>query len=284
MTSFKIVSYNMHGFYNDIDFVNEILNNVDCVCVQEHWQRKQSLSVFNYIDPNFASISYSSMNVDDLHERGRPYGSLAILYRSRKIKLIQKFNLCINKQVFAALFDVSGTQILLFNVYFPCKGDVDYSSEIDIICGYVTSIINSFKLPNMNVIIAGDFNNDLSFCDSNGLNGLNSIMNLHNLIPCSSIYKGKINYTFRNNTRDVSLFIDNIIFDKKLLNNVNYVDIIDDVTNFSDHLAITCHFHMKNVYNEHTKNKMMVLRYCVNNFGQILQKINIMLLLVLPFS
>ena len=34
MTSFKIVSYNMHGFYNDIDFVNEILNNVDCVCVQ----------------------------------------------------------------------------------------------------------------------------------------------------------------------------------------------------------------------------------------------------------
>ena len=57
----------------------------------------------------------------------------------------------------------------------------------------------------MNVIIAGDFNNDLSFCDSNGLNGLNNIMNLHNLIPCSSIYKGKINYTFRNDTRDVFL-------------------------------------------------------------------------------
>ena len=47
----------------------------------------------------------------------------------------------------------------------------------------------------MNVIIAGDFNDDLSLCDSNGLNGLNNIMNLHNLIPCSSIYKGKINYT-----------------------------------------------------------------------------------------
>ena len=43
MTSFKIVSYNMHGFYNGIDFVNEILNNVDCVCVQELWQREQSL-------------------------------------------------------------------------------------------------------------------------------------------------------------------------------------------------------------------------------------------------
>ena len=38
------------------------LNNVDCVCVQERWQREQSLSVFNYIDPNFASISYSSIN------------------------------------------------------------------------------------------------------------------------------------------------------------------------------------------------------------------------------
>ena len=56
-------------------------------------------------------------------------------------------------------------------------GDVDYSSEIDIICGYVTSIIDSFQLPNMNVIIAGDFNNDLSFCDSKGLNGFNNIMN-----------------------------------------------------------------------------------------------------------
>ena len=50
MASFKIVSYNMHDFYNGTDFVNEILNNVDCVCVQEHWQREQSLSVFNYID------------------------------------------------------------------------------------------------------------------------------------------------------------------------------------------------------------------------------------------
>ena len=40
-----------------------------------------------------------------------------------------------------------------------------------------------------------------------------------------------------------------------LLNNVNYVDIINDETNFSDHLALTCHFHVKNVYNENTKNK-----------------------------
>ena len=55
----------------------------------------------------------------------------------------------------------------------------------------------------------------MTLCDSYGLNGLNNIMNLHNLIPCSSIYKGKINYTFRNDTRNVSSFIDNIIFDKK---------------------------------------------------------------------
>ena len=59
------------------------------------------------------------------------------------------------------------------NVYFPCIGDVDYSSEIDIICGYVTSIIEFFKLPNMNVIISGDFNDDLSLSDSKGLNCLN---------------------------------------------------------------------------------------------------------------
>ena len=43
----------------------------------------------------------------------------------------------------------------------------------------------------MNVIIAGDFNDDLSLCDSKGLNSLNNIMNLHNLISCRSIYKGK---------------------------------------------------------------------------------------------
>ena len=77
--------------------------------------------------------------------------------------------MCIKKRIFAALFDVFGTQIFLFNVYFPCKGDVDYIIKIDIICGYVTSIIDSFKLPNMKVIIAGDFNEDLSLRDSNGL-------------------------------------------------------------------------------------------------------------------
>ena len=42
----------------------------------------------------------------------------------------------------------------------------------------------------MNVLIVGDFNDDLSLCDFKGLNSLNNIMNLHNLILCSSNYKG----------------------------------------------------------------------------------------------
>ena len=38
----------------------------------------------------------------------------------------------------------------------------------------------------------------------------------------------------------------------KLLNNINYVDIMNDVTNFSDHLAIICNFYLKNIHNDQT--------------------------------
>ena len=87
----------MHGFYNGIDFVNKILNNADCVRVQEHWEREQFLSVFHYIDANFASISFSSMNEDDLHANGRSYGGLAILYGSNKIKFKNLIYVLINE-------------------------------------------------------------------------------------------------------------------------------------------------------------------------------------------
>ena len=102
------------------------------------------------------------------------------------------------------------------------------------------------------MLIAGAFNNYLYLGDSKDMNCRKNVMNLHNLIPCSITYKSKIKYTFRNNTRDGSPFIDNIVFDKKLLKNINYVDIINDVTNFRDHLAIICHFYLKNIHNDQT--------------------------------
>ena len=72
-------------------------------------------------------------------------------------------------------------------------------------------------------------------------------MNVHNLILLAVHIRVKqiILLEMILLTRDVSSFIDNIVFDKKLLNNVNYVDVIDDETNFRDHLAKTSHFHKK---------------------------------------
>jgi hypothetical protein len=241
MASLKLCTFNMHGFYNGIDFVNELCDNCDIICLQEHWLRTQSLSVFN-INSEFSVLSYSSMDDDALRESGRPYGGLALLYRSANISIVNDFGQCVNKRVSCAMLECYGVKHLLFNVYFPCVGDLNYCSSIDMICAFIESILKSINLLDVHVVIAGDFNVNLLTSNSVGLGSWGMLCSTYNLHPCTSQYKGSVNYTFRSDKRQAKSFIDNIVISHNLFddNRSVEVDVLDDVTNNSDHLALVC--------------------------------------------
>ena len=110
----------MHGFYNKLDFVSELLKSCDIVCIQEFWVGHGFISMFDKKIPDFTVLAYSGMPETELQLYGRSYGGIGLAYRNDCVKLIN---------------DSFREHILLFNVYFPCKGDPNYAAEI--ICAFL---------------------------------------------------------------------------------------------------------------------------------------------------
>jgi hypothetical protein len=198
--------------------------------------------MFHNIFPQFVVTAYSGMPTNDTHMYGRPYGGLAIACRYDKIKLINDFGLSINNRAQGLCVEIAGKQYLVFNVYFPCKGDSNYVGDIAIICAFMSTVKNSVN-SNVEILIAGDFNFDLRHILQNSeMQIFSEFLNDNHMEPCSLFYNGNTKYTFRCETRNVHSFIDNVVIPKSfgLQGHLLSVDIVDDVVNNSDHLAITC--------------------------------------------
>ena len=88
MAEVIICSHNMHGFYNGLDFIAELLESSDTVCIQEHWVRHGSISIFDNIFPGFTVLAHSGMPETELHLYGHPYGGIDIVYRNKSVKLM----------------------------------------------------------------------------------------------------------------------------------------------------------------------------------------------------
>jgi hypothetical protein len=198
--------------------------------------------MFQNIFPQFVVTAYSGMPVNDIHMYGRPYGGLAIACRYDNIKLINDYGLSINNRAQGLCVEIAGKQFLIFNVYFPCKGDYNYVGDIAIICAFMSTVKNSVN-SDVEIVIAGDFNFDLRYIVQNSeMQIFLEFLNDNLMEPCSLFYNGNTKYTFRCETKNVHSFIDNVVIPKSfgLQGHLLSVDIFDDVVNNSDHLAITC--------------------------------------------
>ena len=71
---------------------------------------------------------------------------------------------------------------------------------------------------------------------------------LHPLSLYFHFYAGDVKYTFSNDIREVYTFLDNILISQLCASNGRFVtaNIIDDVNNFSDHLAFCCSLGFEN--------------------------------------
>ena len=128
-------------------------------------------------------------------------------------------------------------------MYFPCKGDPNYAAEVEIICAFILSVKDMVDVERFDIVIAGDFNFDVKNSHSNSdLQVFYELLHDCNLEPSSLYNDSDIAYTFHCDTRNVYSFIDDIIIPKsyRVQGSLLNFDIIDDVTNKSDHLAVIC--------------------------------------------
>jgi hypothetical protein len=273
----------MHGFANGIDFVAELLCDNSIICIQESWPRPFEINQLRPFEINrfnefvrlpFLHQSYSGMNEFD-YGLGRPFGGLSVIYDSNCLKLVCDYGVSFNKRVMGLMFSLGDQLILVFNVYLPCFCDtVEYLNDINIICGFMDSVLFSNEDKKFYTLICGDFNADTTkMNNSASLAGFKGFIERHSLQNTNIMYGGSdnIDYTYFCVSRNVSSWIDHIFACSGLLSmcdEYNY-DIIDSSVNYSDHLCVNCCFKLKTVMSDQCMgNKKVNDNTCINTISK----------------
>ena len=200
--SLRLVSYNCRGWRSGSDYVKSLLESCDVCFIQEHWLFREHLGSLN-ISNDFLSVGVSGMDSSEIL-CGRPFGGCGILYCKSLSPLIRRIftssqHLCAISLTFHNFLDNSPFVILFVCIYLPTDYSTaaSHSAFVESLCE-LEGIISA---ENFDIIIAGDFNTDLSRPGSNFTN-LTSFVSSHNLVCVDKLYN--INYTYRKD--DFSCF------------------------------------------------------------------------------
>lgn len=125
--SFNVASFNCRG-YNDSkrNYIRSWLSTVPVLFLQETWLSDSQLSQLGSIDNDFLFAGCSGFDNSDILV-GRPYGGVAILWRSDLSFTVSILNTN-SRRVCAVRMDSVDYKLLFINVYMPCE--VDDSASI----------------------------------------------------------------------------------------------------------------------------------------------------------
>jgi hypothetical protein len=128
------MSYNCRGWNSGVITLNSLIN----VCfVQEHWLISNHLHKINKIS---SAVGVSGMD-DSVLISGRPYGGCSILYRKSLSSSVTPLYTHSNRFCAVKWCELSGSSVLLVNVYLPSEGDVScFSNLLFVIFLYSESI------------------------------------------------------------------------------------------------------------------------------------------------
>ena len=180
----KYFTYNCRGWNNGSATICDF---IDLCFIQEHWLLTDQLPLLSSFHADFSAVSVSGVNVADF-VCGRPYGGCAILYRSSLFPSITPLKSTSNRFCALKIQDISGTSILLVNVYMPSQSlPADYLDTLGVLEGF----IESYRCDV--VAIVGDFNIDFSRVNSSA-NHLSGFMASCDLVACDLAYGNFISH------------------------------------------------------------------------------------------
>jgi len=80
----------MHGYFNGLPQLNNLLQNYDIICLREHWLHSFDFDKLLNLNETFSGICLSSMNnkIENGIRHGRPHGGSAILWRDTTHKKV----------------------------------------------------------------------------------------------------------------------------------------------------------------------------------------------------
>ena len=250
-------SYNCeHAGDTRLPFIRRLFKTCDFLCIQEHGLFKSQLDWFDKIDNWLAKHGISAMD-ETKALRGRPHGGVAILWNSTLANNVVPVQ-CESKRICAVIIQLAGNaKMLLICVYMPCddrRADgnlneyIDTLNEIEILCN--SAHVNQ-------ICIGGDFNTDLNR-NTHQTRKLIEFLSEQGYSLCVDDPCSGIVYTFCSKGSGARSLIDHFILSDNLMPSFTEYESVDDVDNFSDHVAIKCVFDYT-VYHTPNQEEMVVL-------------------------
>ena len=239
----KILSYNMHGFYNGKPLLSELCNddNISIIAVQEHWLSSDKLHLLNTVHEDFVGFGISGMKnkLSSGVYRGRPFGGVGFIWRKSLADRItvlssDKGGRCL---IIGLKLDTD-TCMKLVNVYFPCfSSKLDYKVELGHCLGFIE---NSVAVGDKTVIM-GDMNFE---CHDNNVGYVmcNTVFSNFNISCCDDLCHAAELSTYCNDALGCSSFIDHFFASDSIKSSIASISIIDSGCNLSDHRPIVATF------------------------------------------
>ena len=239
----RILSLNCHGFnIGTAHYLNRVAKEVDFIFLQETWLCDATACRLTDSMDSFVVVHQSAMEhklSSGIH-KGRPFGGTAVLVH----KSLSKFThhlITDNPRVTAVRYHPKeGNDLVISSVYMPFDdGSTEHCCVFEEVVGVMQGLLDRHL--GCKFIFGGDFNVSKSsdvavchtldrFCFANGLAWLDPL-------PDGP------NYTYHNDTLMNYSAIDHFISSPELLSPQQFVHVLDDGDNLSDHLAIQCSFH-----------------------------------------
>ena len=235
-SALHFATYNSNGHGpGRIEYISKLMMMYDFLLVQEHWLLDNQIDgYFSQID-NICVHGVSGMDSKNLIS-GRPYGGCAIVWKRNLVSQVSPIS-CASSRLCAVTMDIKGLKVLICNVYMPC--DTNYHCSNTVIYEETLSEIKRLSVETGidTLIIGGDFNTDLlrdSSLHTRLLKEYNARENLRTVIS----EKQQIDYTYESKASGARSVIDHFIVSQNILDLIDYVDVVHDGDNLSDHSVL----------------------------------------------
>jgi len=234
--SMKLCSYNIAGFNQcDFGFVQQLVDTHDFVFLQELWlHTSEGHRITDSL--NNAAMHFVSGMPDNSLCVGRKYGGCCILWPPNLACRVSPLP-SDNRRLCAVRVEVSGSPLLLVNVYMPCDTDFDvenlnsFNAVLnDIACLADTENINQ-------IVLGGDLNTDFSRHHSLHTAALlrftvEENISLLNALPCYDV-----DYTYESMAHGTRSTLDHFLVSNQLVPHVTQVKALHSALS-SDHSPV----------------------------------------------
>ncbi|XP_063635034.1 uncharacterized protein LOC134805719 [Cydia splendana] len=124
-SSYTFASFNCKSVKRSVDGIRELCRTCDLIALQETWILPDDLPYLSTIDDGFGYTGTSAVDTSVGILRGRPFGGVALLWKTSVFRNVSSVIKCDNNRVCAIKIETADRPIIVMSVYMPTNALVN---------------------------------------------------------------------------------------------------------------------------------------------------------------